>query len=130
MTRHQRSVALAVPVTTLTFAVALCGMACAWPAAAADAPAATASAAGVTLHSVAVELPFGERTFPGGAAADVVSSNCMACHSAGMVLTQPALSRADWEAEVNKMRTVYKAPIDPADVPAIVAYLAGLKPGP
>jgi len=48
-------------------------------------------------------------------------------HSAGMVLTQPHLSSADWQAEVEKMRNAYKAPIADADVPAIVDYLANLK---
>lgn len=65
--------------------------------------------------------------FPGGAAADPVNANCIACHSAGMVLTQPKLSAAVWQEEVNKMRLTYKAPIAEADVPAIVAYLASLK---
>jgi len=33
-----------------------------------------------------------------------------------MVLTQPALSKEQWHAEVEKMRTSYKAPIDPKNV--------------
>jgi hypothetical protein len=44
-----------------------------------------------------------------------------------MVLNQPALPKATWEAEVPKMIKVYKAPIDEADVAAIVAYLAKTK---
>ena len=44
-----------------------------------------------------------------------------------MVLTQPALSRAAWQAEVDKMRNIYKAPVAAEDVPAIVDYLAGLR---
>jgi hypothetical protein len=47
-----------------------------------------------------------------------------------MVLNQPILSRAAWQAEVDKMRGFYKAPIDPKDVDAIVSYLADLKPAP
>jgi len=47
--------------------------------------------------------------------------------SAGMVLNQPALSKMQWRAEVDKMRTAYKAPIDRKDVDAIVDYLAALK---
>jgi hypothetical protein len=43
-----------------------------------------------------------------------------------MVLTQPALPRATWQAEVDKMRGTYKAPVAAADVPAIVDYLANL----
>ena len=44
-----------------------------------------------------------------------------------MVLNQPALPRATWEAEVHKMINVYRAPIDDADVAAIVDYLAKTK---
>jgi hypothetical protein len=75
------------------------------------------------LKSVTVDLPAGDRQFPGGAEADAINNNCTACHSPGMVLNQPNLTRAAWEGEVHKMITTYKAPIDEADVPAIVAYL-------
>ena len=44
-----------------------------------------------------------------------------------MVLNQAALPKATWEAEVRKMITAYKAPIDDADVAPIVAYLAKIK---
>jgi mono/diheme cytochrome c family protein len=77
------------------------------------------------LKSVSVDLPVGDRMFPGGSRAEVVNNNCLACHSAGMVTNQPALTRDQWAAEVNKMRTAYRAPIDPADMAAIVDYLAG-----
>jgi hypothetical protein len=79
------------------------------------------------LRSVSVDLPDSDRTFPGGASADAINNNCLACHSVGMVLNQPALSKAAWAAEVNKMITVYKAPVDPGDVEAIVDYLTRLK---
>jgi hypothetical protein len=88
--------------------------------------ASTVTGGGVTLHSVSVELPAGDRIFPGGAKADAINNNCLACHSAGMVLTQPRLSRAEWQAEVEKMRNTYKAPVTAADMPAIVDYLADL----
>ena len=88
------------------------------------APPSSIAVAGVTLRSVSVDFPDPGNTFPG--AADAVNNNCLACHSAGMVLTQPHLSRAS-QAEVEKMRNAYKAPIADADVPAIVDYLANLK---
>lgn len=88
-----------------------------------------AAGGGVTLHSVSIDLPDSDRAFPGGAAADAINNNCLACHSAGMVLTQPVLSRAAWQAEVEKMRAAYKAPVAPQDVPAIVDYLANLNGG-
>ena len=43
-----------------------------------------------------------------------------------MVLTQPRLSRAVWQAEVEKMRNTYRAPVNEKDVPAIADYLATL----
>jgi hypothetical protein len=46
-----------------------------------------------------------------------------------MVLLQPPLSKQAWTDEVTKMRKVYGAPVAEADVPAIVDYLAALKPG-
>jgi cytochrome c5 len=79
------------------------------------------------LKSVSVELPNGDRMFPSKLGSDAVNSNCLACHSAGMVLNQPALSRAQWKDEVNKMRTAYKAPIDAGDVDAIVDYLVSIR---
>jgi cytochrome c553 len=79
------------------------------------------------IKSTTVDLPAGDSMFPGGAAADAINNNCLACHSADMVLNQPALPKSAWEAEVHKMINVYKAPIDNADVPAIIDYLASIK---
>ncbi|MEJ1978214.1 MAG: hypothetical protein WDN49_20930 [Acetobacteraceae bacterium] len=73
--------------------------------------------------------PTSDRMFPGGTAADAINANCLTCHSAGMVLNQPLLTRASWQDEVSKMRLTYKAPIDAEAVPAIVDYLAGIKTG-
>jgi mono/diheme cytochrome c family protein len=81
-----------------------------------------AGAAPFTLKSESVNFPDSDKTFP-GPGADEINNNCLSCHSAGMVLTQPALSKDAWAATVHKMITAYKAPIDPNDVDAIVAYL-------
>jgi hypothetical protein len=43
-----------------------------------------------------------------------------------MALNQPALGKAQWAAEVDRMRKVYKATVADKDVPAIVAYLTAL----
>jgi sulfite dehydrogenase (cytochrome) subunit B len=79
------------------------------------------------LKSVSVDLPAGDSLFPGGTEADAINNNCLACHSSDMVLNQPALPKATWEAEVHKMIAIYKAPIDEADVAPIVGYLAAIK---
>jgi hypothetical protein len=43
-----------------------------------------------------------------------------------MVMNQPALPKAAWQAEVAKMRNLFKAPIAESDVPAIVQYLTAI----
>jgi cytochrome c5 len=80
-----------------------------------------------TLKSVTVDLPDSGRTFP-GPGADAINNNCLACHSAGMVLNQPVLPKSAWQAEVTKMIQTYKAPVSEEDVAAIVDYLARMKP--
>jgi hypothetical protein len=89
--------------------------------------ASTVESSGVTLHSVSFDWPLSDRSFPGGVEANAINNNCLACHSAGMVLNQPKLSRAAWEGEVEKMRETYKAPVATSDIPAIVEYLATTK---
>jgi cytochrome c5 len=80
-----------------------------------------------SFQSVNSALPFGDLAFPDGQGSDAISNNCLACHSAEMVLTQPPLPRATWQAEVDKMRAVYKAPIAEEDVKAIVDYLTRIR---
>lgn len=86
-----------------------------------------ADAGPLTLKSASVELPDSSRAFPPGPGVDTVAANCVTCHSPGMILNQPNLPRAAWEGEVKKMINVYKAPVETADIPAIVAYLAVTK---
>nr|WP_244549159.1 cytochrome c [Bradyrhizobium canariense] len=81
------------------------------------------------LKSVKIDLPDSDRMFPDGPGSDAINNNCLACHSAGMVLNQPTLSKQAWAAEVNKMINTYKAPVAPEDVAAIVDYLTRMKSG-
>lgn len=91
-------------------------------------PAASQAAqAPFPLTSQTVTLPTSTRTFPPGPGSDVTASACVICHSPGMVLNQPPLSKAAWEAEVRKMINVYKAPTPEASVAPIVEYLAQIK---
>jgi mono/diheme cytochrome c family protein len=80
----------------------------------------------IAIKSTTVDLPADDAQFP-GPGADAINNNCLACHSADMVLNQPAFPRATWEAEVHKMINTYKAPVDPKDVDAIVDYLVRTK---
>lgn len=81
----------------------------------------------INLKSEQVNLPQDDRKLPDAPGAAVASDNCLICHSAGMILNQPTMAKAAWEGEVNKMRNVYKAPMDEKDVPAIVDYLTAIK---
>jgi hypothetical protein len=80
----------------------------------------------ITLKSVNVNLPDDSEMFT-GSGSDPINNNCVACHSASMVLTQPALPKAVWQAEVDKMIHAYKAPVAEEDVAAIVDYLVRTK---
>lgn len=79
------------------------------------------------LKSTKVTLPESTATLPPGPGADVASANCTACHSVGMIMNQPVMPKAAWQAEVNKMRNVYKAPVPESDVAAITDYLTSIK---
>ena len=75
------------------------------------------------FRNVSIALPDDTTTLPDGPGVAAVTTNCTACHSPAMILTQPRLTRKAWEGEVEKMAKVYKAPIDQAAVPQIVDYL-------
>jgi hypothetical protein len=90
-------------------------------------PLVARAATPLELKNVKIDLPDSDKMFPAGPGSDAINNNCLACHSADMVLNQPAMSKQVWAAEVNKMVHNYKAPIAPEDVGAIVDYLTALK---
>ena len=52
------------------------------------------------------------------------AKGCVACHSAEYMLYQPPTApRPYWDAMVKRMKTVFKAPLDDAEMPDIVDYL-------
>jgi hypothetical protein len=55
-------------------------------------PLAARAATPLELKSVKIDLPDSDRMFT-GPGADSINNNCLACHSAGMVLNQPELSK-------------------------------------
>jgi mono/diheme cytochrome c family protein len=80
---------------------------------------ATAGAKTIQLPPDPVQLK--SSPLPGFAKAQ---ANCMTCHSAEYMLYQPPTApRAYWDAMVKRMKAVFKAPIDDADMPEIVDYL-------
>ena len=81
---------------------------------------ALAATKSITLPPDGVQLT--PSALPGYAKAQ---ANCVACHSAEyMVYQPPNAARPYWDAMVKRMKVVFKAPIDDADMPAIVDYLA------
>jgi len=73
----------------------------------------------ITLPPDGVQLKASE--LPGFAKAQ---ASCVACHSAEYMLYQPPTApRPYWDTMVKRMKTVFKAPIDDADIPVIVDYL-------
>ena len=91
---------------------------------------ALALSAGVVLAAAAApvryELPEETAELAPGPHREVALANCMACHSADYISTQPRGLKdpaAFWTAEVNKMRQTYGAPIPEADIKPILDYL-------
>ena len=80
------------------------------------------------LASRTIALPPDEARFPEPAGA-LLNANCLSCHSASMILYQPRLTEAQWQAAVAKMRDAYKAPIAEGDVAGIVRELVALNAG-
>lgn len=54
----------------------------------------------------------------------LVQQNCQTCHSAHYAAYQPPTSpRSYWEAQVKRMKAVFRAPVSDEQVPLIVDYL-------
>ncbi len=71
---------------------------------------------------VTVTLPASTELFPAGEGASIANSQCLICHSAGMVLRQPPRTEAQWKETINKMRGSYGAPIPAEQVDTLAAY--------
>jgi mono/diheme cytochrome c family protein len=97
-----------------------------WNSAKAASPSDQQGAASRQWAIVRVELPASEEPFPPGVGADIATSQCQICHSAGMVLTQPPLTKGEWRAEIMKMRSAYGAPIPDDQVDGLSEYLKNI----
>jgi hypothetical protein len=54
---------------------------------------------------------------------ELAMANCLQCHSAEYITTQPALPLAGWKASLDKMRGKYGAQIAPEVEGALLEYL-------
>jgi len=91
-------------------------------------PEMTARQSAARWGKVSVELPASVTVFPAGEGAVIANAQCLICHSAGMVLRQPAQTQEQWKATINKMRSAYGAPLPVEQVDALAAYLSRLVP--
>ena len=124
------AIAKAATIAGVSIAVGLGGVVAAQPGQTASAPQTHSPGSPLVLKSVSVELPTSDRTFPDGPGSEEINNNCLACHSAGMVLNQPAMPEAAWASEVHKMVSTYKAPVSDQDAATIIAYLTRIKGAP
>ena len=116
-------------LASVLFSVAMLSLACGvawWSSARADSATGKKDVSPRQWAIVRVELPAIDEPFPPGIGADIASSQCLICHSAGMVLTQPPLKKDEWRAEIMKMRTAYGAPIPDEQVDGLSEYLRNI----
>jgi len=68
-------------------------------------------------------LPRETATLKPGPGAELVTAQCLLCHSADYISTQPPLTRAQWQADITKMQQKYGAPIATNNIERLVDYL-------
>jgi cytochrome c5 len=118
-----------VNLVSVLFGVAMLSLACGvawWSSARADSATGKKDVASRQWATVRVELPANDVPFPPGIGADIANSQCLICHSAGMVLTQPPLKKDEWRAEILKMRSAFGAPIPDDQVDGLSEYLKNI----
>jgi len=69
------------------------------------------------------KLPPEQTVLKPGPGREVVLGQCVLCHSADYVTTQPPMVRAAWLASIEKMRSKYAAPIPTNSVSLLADYL-------
>jgi mono/diheme cytochrome c family protein len=75
------------------------------------------------VQAAPITLPPDTVAFKPGAGAELATGQCLVCHSAQYVTTQPVFPRAFWKASVEKMQKKYGAPIPDEQIAPLVEYL-------
>ncbi len=78
------------------------------------------AAAAAIAGEVTITLPAETAALKPGKGAELAQANCLICHSADYISSQPPMPRKFWDAEVKKMIEKYAAPT-PAEVSAALA---------
>ncbi|MEK0446117.1 MAG: hypothetical protein RLZZ399_1438 [Verrucomicrobiota bacterium] len=88
---------------------------------------------GALASPLRIELPAETAFFKKASGSELVSSQCLTCHSAEYITTQPPLSVTAWQGNVEKMQKKFGASWTPEQVKAMVDYLTqnyGISPSP
>jgi sulfite dehydrogenase (cytochrome) subunit B len=80
-------------------------------------------AVGADMPSDSWKLPAETAKLKPGPGADLVTGNCMICHSVDYISSQPPMTKAQWTGTVTKMQKKFGAPLPADKVEPIVAYL-------
>lgn len=79
----------------------------------------------VVAAGLKIQLPDETVTLKPGPGSELANSQCLTCHSADYIKTQPdGKPLAFWKAEVEKMKKVYGAPIPDDQIDPLAEYLA------
>lgn len=89
--------------------------------------ACSTSSAGPDPSVHTLRLPEENVAMPAGPGRETLLTACVVCHTPRYVLDQPPLPRKTWQAEIDKMRSTYGAPVSDADAPAILEYLVAVR---
>lgn len=69
------------------------------------------------------KLPPETARFERGPGDLLATAQCVLCHSADYIATQPPMNRAAWTATVQKMKDKFGAPIPPENIERLAEYL-------
>jgi cytochrome c551/c552 len=73
---------------------------------------------------VKITLPLETAVFKSGAGVQLANGQCLTCHSADYAGMQPSKGVDFWQAEIQKMKDKYGAPIPTDQMDALAAYFA------
>ena len=77
----------------------------------------------LSAEVVKIQLPQETAVYKSAPGADLANAQCLTCHSAEYVSSQPPLSRTFWKSSVDKMIGKYGASIPAEQVEPIVDYI-------
>lgn len=79
----------------------------------------------VWAEPLRIVLPAETASFRVASGVELAMAQCVQCHSAEYITTQPPLGREAWKASLQKMRGKYGAVVPPESEAALLDYLVG-----